>query len=72
MSGVMGCLTNLLVPSVRQNNVCMSCNISHKHTIDTVMVAIARITIHHLQRKVVPSWRQPTTLVLYQINQKRN
>jgi hypothetical protein len=62
MRDVVGCLTKLLVPSVRQNNVCMGCSTSHTPVNNTISATIARITIHRLQWKVVPIERQPTTL----------
>jgi len=48
MRDVVGCLIKLLVPSVRQNNACMSCSTSHTPVTNIISATIARITIHRL------------------------
>lgn len=76
MSDVVGCLAKLLDLSVRQYSACTSSSISHMPMTNTTNVTIPFTFIQrHLQwesRLDIPVKRQPTTLILRQINQKRN
>ena len=76
MSDTVGCLNKLASQSVSQYNACTSSSISHKPMTNTTNVTIPFTFIQcHLQwesRLDIPVKRQPTTLILYQINQKRN
>jgi hypothetical protein len=75
MSNTVGCLCGFTIPSVRslRHYTCASCSIKYRTTTSTTNIVNERTNIVAPPNSDFASIkRQPTTLILSQINQKRN